>query len=99
MHKKSMQVNEETKLTLIKIFCHCFSQNESYSQPIKQAVTVYQWRIKETWGFQTTLWPIHTDPLLKSHLKIHFKISSLKEKSRNVIVSAYAASFQKYFKE
>lgn len=31
--------------------------------------------------------------------KIHLKISSGKEKSRNAIVSAYTVSFQKYYKE
>lgn len=80
-------------MELMKTLCHCLPQNESCSQPIKQAVTVYQWNLlKETSGFQTILWPIHTK-------KIHLKISSGKEKSRNAIVSAYTVSFEKYYKE
>lgn len=58
-------------------------------QPIKQAVTM---KIKRNIRVSNYIMPY-------SYFKtFHFKISSVKEKGRNAIVSAYVDSFQKYFK-
>lgn len=76
-------------MELMETFCNCLPQTESCPQPIKQAVKVYQWRLKETSGFQTKL--------RLTDIKKISKISGVKEKGRNAIVSTYAASFSEIF--